>query len=62
MIENIKARIFCKKYCIWEQKITNIRKFSCDDYWIYNDVLYYGHPLFIFFQSSQNSWYKANKQ
>lgn len=55
LIENIKARIYAKKFNIWTEEIDPKRKpdaFISGD-WIYNGVVWYGHPLFIFFKSSQ---------
>lgn len=63
MKENIKARLFCKKFNIWTEQIDPKRKsdwFLAGD-WVYNGTLYYGHPLFIFFKSAQNQWYKNNE-
>lgn len=60
MIKNIKARFAAKKYNIWTEKIDPDRKpdgFLCGD-WYANGKLYYGHPLFLFFVSFQNRWYK----
>ena len=60
MIENIKARFGCKKFNIWTEKEDENRKrdfFFGGDY-VYNGTLYYGNPFFIFFRSSQNSWYE----
>jgi len=63
MWENIKARMFAKKYNIWTEEIDPNRKsdiFIFGD-WIYKDTLYYGHPLFTFFESFHNRWYKYKK-
>jgi hypothetical protein len=60
MIENLKARFKAVKYNIWTEQIDPKRKadsFISGD-WYYNGKLYYGHPLFIFFLSSQNTWFK----
>jgi len=60
MIENIKARFKAQKYNIWTEQVDPKRKadnFFCGD-WYFNGNLYYGHPLFIFFISSQNEWFK----
>tara|TARA_R110000787_G_scaffold60240_1_gene136704 strand:+ start:906 stop:1106 length:201 start_codon:yes stop_codon:yes gene_type:complete len=60
MIENIKARFNCKRFNVWtEQEDANRKRDDIinGDY-IYNETLYYGNPFFIFFKSSQNSWYK----
>lgn len=60
MIKNIIARFKAKKYNIWTEQLDPKREsdslFSGD--WYANGKLYYGHPLFIFFESSQNSWFK----
>jgi len=60
LIENIKARIYAKKFNIWTEEIDPKRKpdgFASGD-WVYNGTLYYGHPLGVFFESHQNDWYK----
>lgn len=61
MIKNIKARLTAKKFNVWTGKIDPKRKadnFLAGD-WIAKDgLLYYGHPLFIFFKSCHNSWRK----
>lgn len=64
MIENLKARLKAQKYNIWTEQIDPKRK---ADTWLSGDwyakgKLYYGHPLFIFFLSSQNSWFKIYNQ
>ena len=60
MFENIKARIYGKKFNIWTEKIDENRKsdnlFGGD--FLYNKTIYYGNRFFIFFKSSHNSWYK----
>lgn len=58
MIENIKARFNCVRFNIWTNKVDENNK---EGYYLYNNTIYYGHPLFVFFQFAQNSWYKANK-
>lgn len=62
MIENLIARFKAKKYNIWTEQIDPKREadgwLSGD--WYANGKLYYGHPLFIFFLSEQNSWFKYN--
>jgi len=63
MIENIKARIYCKKYNIHTGQIDANRKEDCilgvlSGYYIYNNVIYYGNRFIYFFVSAQNSWYK----
>jgi hypothetical protein len=63
MIENIKARFTAVKYNIWTEQIDLKRKsdsFLSGD-WYANGKLYYGHPLFIFFESSQNSWFQQSE-
>ena len=60
IIEIIKARWYCEKFNIYTEEKDSKRK-SCmflgGDY-IYKGVLYFGHPLLIFFVSAHNSWYK----
>lgn len=60
MIENLKARFKAKTYNIWTEQIDPKRKSDSwlTGYWYANDKLYYGHPLLIFFLSSQNIWFK----
>jgi len=60
MIENLKARFKAQKYNIWTEQIDPKRKEDSwiSGYWYANGKLYYGHPLLIFFESSQNYWFK----
>jgi hypothetical protein len=62
MIENLKARLKAQKFNIWTEQIDPKRKpdslISGD--WHANGKLYYGHPLFIFFESNQNTWFLNN--
>lgn len=60
MIENIRARLKAQKFNIWTEQIDPKRKPDSflAGYWYANGKLYYGHPLFIFFLSAQNSWFK----
>ena len=63
MIENIKARLYAKKFNVWTEKIDTKRKadsFFGGDYY-YNGTIYYGHPLFVFFESNHNSWFKKSR-
>jgi hypothetical protein len=50
MIENIKARLFAKRYNIWKEEIDSSHK---EGYFIYNDVIYFGNRFFVFFVSYQ---------
>jgi hypothetical protein len=55
LIENIKARVYAKKFNIWTEEIDPKRKpdtFISGD-WIYKGQVWYGHPLLIFFKSAQ---------
>jgi hypothetical protein len=63
MIENIRARFKAKKYNIWTERIDPKRKpdFILSGDWLANGKLYYGHPLFIFFESHQNIWFLDNE-
>jgi hypothetical protein len=54
MIENIKARVFCKPFDIYKEDITS----NSNGYYIYNGVIYYGCRFFVFIVSAQNSWYQ----
>lgn len=59
MIENLKARFEARRYDIWTDRIDPKGKGTpFIGYWYANGKLYYGHPLFIFFLSSQNDWFK----
>jgi hypothetical protein len=60
MIENLKARFKAQKYNIWTEQIDPKRKKDCwlAGDWYANGKLYYGHPMFIFFLSAQNNWFK----
>lgn len=62
MIEHIKARLFAKKFNIYTKKIDWERPSNgiMSGYWIYNNTIYFGHPLWVFFYSSQNGWFKDN--
>lgn len=63
MIENIKARFNAQKFNICTEQIDSNRKhdsFLRGDYYC-NGTLYYGHPLFIFFISPQNKWFKNDR-
>jgi hypothetical protein len=62
MIENLKARLKAQKFNIWTEKIDPNRKpnFWIIGDWYANGKLYYGHPLFIFFESGQNTWFLDN--
>jgi hypothetical protein len=50
MIENIKARLFAKRFNIWKEKIDVNDK---EGYFIYNKQIYFGNRFFIFFKSYQ---------
>jgi hypothetical protein len=55
-----KVRYYATPFDIYNERECPNRKsdslFSGD--WIsYDGKLYYGHPLFIFFYSAQNSWW-----
>jgi hypothetical protein len=50
MIKNIKARLFAKRYNIWKEEIDSTHK---EGYYIYNDVIYFGNRLGVFFISCQ---------
>jgi hypothetical protein len=50
MIENIKARLFAKRFNIWKEEIDVNDK---EGYFIYNKQIYFGKRFFIFFKSNQ---------
>lgn len=54
MIENIKARFRAEKYNIWTEQLDHNCK---DKNWYANGKLWYGHPLFVFFESAKNNWF-----
>jgi hypothetical protein len=54
MLENIKARLFAKRFNIWTEREDPNSK---EGYWVYKNNIYMGHPLLIFFKSSQNQWF-----
>jgi hypothetical protein len=62
MIENIKARFAAKKFNIWTEEIDPERKSNTfiSGYWLVGDEVWYGHPLYIFFKSSQKRWIKKD--
>ena len=60
VVHFFKVRYTAKKFDIWEEKIDQNRErdsFMAGDWIGYDGVLYYGHPLGIFFKSAQNSWW-----
>lgn len=60
VVHFFKVRYTAQKFDIWEEKIDHNRKrdfFMAGDWIGYDGVLYYGHPLGIFFRSAQNSWW-----
>lgn len=63
MTANLRVRFNAKKYNVWTEKIDPKRKsdgwLSGD--WISNGKLYYGHPLMVFFLSSQNDWFSKTE-
>lgn len=64
MLENIKARLKAQKYNIWTEQIDPKRKSDnwLSGEWYANGKLYYGHPLFVFFLSAHNDWFKDSKR
>lgn len=60
VIHFFKIRYTAQKFDIWKEKIDPNRErddFMAGDWIGYDGVLYYGHPLGIFFKSSQNRWW-----
>lgn len=57
---NLKARWTAKKFDTWKECQDDNRK---SDSWLSGDwiasdgKIYYGHPLFLFFESAQNDWW-----
>lgn len=59
MVENIKARFKARRFNILTEEIEPRKKFTWRlDHWYANGKLYFGHPLFIFFLSVHNDWFK----
>ena len=56
MLQNIKARLFAKPFCVWKEKVV---KKGNDKYYLYNGTIYYGNRLFVFFKSSANYSYNS---
>jgi len=59
LIRNIKARIRAKRYLIMPE---SPKHHLNEGYWIADDVIYFRHPLFIFFVSAQNEWYHKENE
>ena len=61
--QNIKARLNAKKYNIWTEEIDPKREADTwlSGYWYADNQIYYGHPFFIFFKSSQIEFKKLFK-
>lgn len=54
MIQNIKARLGAKRFNVWTEREDADSK---GPFWIYDNQIYVGHPLFIFFKSESKSRY-----
>lgn len=50
MINNIKARIYSKRWRIYKEEIVKIGN---DGYFMYNGCIYYGNRFCVFFRSNQ---------
>ncbi len=50
MIENIKARLYAKRFNIWTEKVDPSNR---EGYFIYKDKIYFGNRWFVFFESCQ---------
>ena len=60
VVHFFKVRYYAKPFDIWKECQEDKRKRDAifgGDYISYDGKLYYGHPLFIFFESAQNSWW-----
>lgn len=60
VVHFFKVRWHAKPFDIWNECQDDNRKldtFMSGDYISYDGKLYYGHPLWIFFESNQNSWW-----
>jgi hypothetical protein len=60
VVHFFKVRWHAKPFDIWKEcQDDNRKKDACfmADYISYDGKLYYGHPLGIFIESSQNSWW-----
>ena len=61
IIHFFKSRYYAKPFNIWTECEDSRREkdnLLSADYISYDGFLYYGHPLFIFFKSSHNYWWK----
>jgi len=64
LVHHFKARYYARKFDVWKECACMDRKPDgwFDGDWIsYDNKLYYGHPLFIFFESAQNSWWQKKQ-
>lgn len=60
VVHFFKVRWYAKPFDIWKECQDDNRKkdaWLMADYISYDGKLYYGHPLGIFFESNQNSWW-----
>ena len=60
VVHFLKVRWYAKPFDIWKECQDDKREmdtFLSGDYISYDGKLYYGHPLFIFFESNKNSWW-----
>jgi hypothetical protein len=58
---DLKARWTAKRFDIYKEVLDPDRRrdgFFQGDFLSSDGYIYYGHPLFIYFRSSQNSWFQ----
>jgi len=58
VVHEFKVRCTAKRFNIWTKELDKTCK---EGYWLgYDNKIYYGHPMLVFFLSSQNSWWLDN--
>ena len=54
VVHFFKVRWTAKRFNIWTKELDNTNR---EQYWLgYDNKIYFGHPMTIFFLSAQNSW------
>lgn len=58
VVHFFKVRWTAKRFNIWTKELDKTCK---EGYWLgYDNKIYYGHPMAVFFLSEQNSWWLDN--
>lgn len=58
VVHFFKVRWTAKRFNIWTKELDKTCK---EGYWLgYDNKIYYGHPMAVFFLSAQNSWWLDN--